>query len=182
MDTTNASGSFLVRDSKSSSGSYSLSIRDAQKVKHHKIQKLDDGGYFVTPQLTFETIPKLVAHYSESSDGLLKSPCIIKKLQTSGLSTVKDTFSEKTKKLTQNGIVTKSQDTSPLESNFPLFVGKYDYLASTDNHLSFKAGDLLYIMNTDEGDWWFARSKNTGQEGYIPNNYVAEYNTLDAEE
>ena len=68
------------------------------------------------------------------------------------------------------------------EPSFPLFVGKYDYSSRTDDDLSFKKGDLLYIMNTDEGDWWFARSKQTLQEGYIPNNYVAEYKSLDAEE
>ena len=48
MDTANASGSFLVRESKSSPGSYSLSIRDAQKVNHHKVHKLDGGGYYIT--------------------------------------------------------------------------------------------------------------------------------------
>lgn len=68
------------------------------------------------------------------------------------------------------------------EPSYPLFVGKYDYSSRTDDDLSFKKGDLLYIINTDEGDWWFAKSKQTGQEGYIPNNYVAEYKSLDAEE
>ena len=43
-------------------------------------------------------------------------------------------------------------------------------------------GDLLYIISTDEGDWWFARSKTTKREGYIPSNYVAEHKSLDAEE
>ena len=46
----------------------------------------------------------------------------------------------------------------------------------------FYKGNLLYIISTDEGDWWFARSKDTGKEGYIPSNYVAEYKSLDAEE
>ena len=68
------------------------------------------------------------------------------------------------------------------EPNYLLFVGKYDYSSRTDDDLSFKKEDLLYIMNTDEGDWWYARSKATGQEGYIPNNYIAEYKSLDAEE
>ena len=60
------------------------------------------------------------------------------------------------------------------ELTHPLFVGKYDYSSRTDNDLSFRKGELLYVMNPDEGDWWFARSKQTGQEGYIPSNYVAE--------
>ena len=90
MDTANASGSFLVRESKSSPGSYSLSIRDAQKVSHHKIQKLDGGGYFLLPQFTFASIPELIEHYSKQPDSSLRNPCATKKPQTGGLSTFKD--------------------------------------------------------------------------------------------
>ena len=71
---------------------------------------------------------------------------------------------------------------SQLESNDPLFVGKYDYFARADDDLGFKKGDLMYIINTDEVDWWYAKSKDSGQEGYIPSNYVAEYKSVDAEE
>ena len=70
----------------------------------------------------------------------------------------------------------------PPPSQHPIFVGKYDYDSRTDDDLSFKKGDLMYIISTDEGDWWFARAKDTGREGYIPSNYVAEYKSLDAEE
>ena len=66
--------------------------------------------------------------------------------------------------------------------NYPIYVGKYDYDSRTDDDLSFKKGDLMYIISTDEGDWWFARAKDGGREGYIPSNYVAEYKSLDAEE
>ena len=79
MHTANVSGSFLIRESTSSRGNYSLSIRDAKKVRHHRIQKLDGGGYFVTPQVTFASIPELVAYYSKPSNGLLKNPCIVVK-------------------------------------------------------------------------------------------------------
>ena len=67
-------------------------------------------------------------------------------------------------------------------TNYPLFVGKYDYSSRTDDDLGFKKGDLLYVINKDDDGWWYARSKHTGQEGYIPSNYVLEYNPLDAEE
>ena len=70
----------------------------------------------------------------------------------------------------------------PKEPSYPVYVGKYDYDSRTDDDLSFKKGDLMYIISTDEGDWWFARSKDTGKEGYIPSNYVAEWKSLDAEE
>ena len=70
----------------------------------------------------------------------------------------------------------------PKEPSYPVYVGKYDYDSRTDDDLSFKKGALMYIISTDEGDWWFARSKDTGNEGYIPSNYVAEWKSLDAEE
>ena len=70
----------------------------------------------------------------------------------------------------------------PQEFNYPIFVGKYDYDSRTDDDLSFRKGDLLYVISVDEGDWWFARSKDSGKEGYIPSNYVAEWKSLDAEE
>ena len=70
----------------------------------------------------------------------------------------------------------------PEVSQYPLYRGKYDYFSEDDKYLSFKKGDLMYMLNMVEEDWWFARFKQTGQEGYVPYNYVAEFNTLDAEE
>ena len=61
------------------------------------------------------------------------------------------------------------------ELNYPQFVGLYDYFSRTDSDLSFKNRDLLYITNMDDRDWWYAISKRTGQEGYIPSNYVTEF-------
>ena len=92
MHTANASGSFLIHESTSSRGNYSLSIRDAKKVRHHRIQKLDSGDYFVTPQVTFASIPELVAYYSKSSNGMLKNPCIVVKPQNFGLSSEQDSW------------------------------------------------------------------------------------------
>ena len=68
------------------------------------------------------------------------------------------------------------------EPNYLLYTGKYEYSSRTDDDLGFKKGDLLYVINKDDADWWFARSKDTGEEGYIPSNYVAESNSLEAKE
>ena len=86
MHTTNTTGSFLVRESISTSGNYSLSIRDAKKVRHHRIQKVDSGGYFVTPQVTFASIPELVTYYSKQSNGLLRKSCVVEKPKKSVVS------------------------------------------------------------------------------------------------
>jgi len=68
------------------------------------------------------------------------------------------------------------------EKDFPVFVAKYSYWAQSTDQLNFKKGDLLYIIETIEEGWWYARSKRSGQEGYVPNNYVTKYKSLDAEE
>lgn len=64
----------------------------------------------------------------------------------------------------------------------PLYVALYDYEARTQDDLSFKSGDILEVRPDDlNNDWWFARSKASGKEGYIPSNYVAPSKTLEAE-
>lgn len=86
----NETGAFLIRESETQKGDYSLSILDNSIVKHYKIRKRDAGGYFVSNRKPFTTIRELVEHYSNTVDGLcvkLGSPC--RKLeipQTHGLS------------------------------------------------------------------------------------------------
>ncbi|KAK8739235.1 hypothetical protein OTU49_003538 [Cherax quadricarinatus] len=62
-----------------------------------------------------------------------------------------------------------------------IFVALYDYDARTDEDLSFRKGEHLEILNDTQGDWWFARSKATKQDGYIPSNYVAKLKSIEAE-
>ncbi|XP_020494544.2 tyrosine-protein kinase Blk [Labrus bergylta] len=79
----NKAGAFLVRESETSKGSFSLSIRDyvpeqGDVVKHYKIRCLDKGGYYISPSNTFPSLHDLVKHYSRTSDGLcqqLVAPC-----------------------------------------------------------------------------------------------------------
>ncbi len=66
-------------------------------------------------------------------------------------------------------------------SNVKIFVALYDYDARTDEDLSFKKGEHLEILNDTQGDWWYARSKTTKLEGYIPSNYVAKLKSLESE-
>jgi len=103
-----------------------------------------------------------------------------RKIKLSDADSKVDTSSSNTK----SPIIPERLPESPLkkEINYPLFVGKYDYSSRTDDDFSFKKGDLVYIINTDDEDWWLARAKHSGQEGYIPSNYVAEFkNQLDTE-
>ncbi|XP_049327501.1 proto-oncogene tyrosine-protein kinase Src isoform X4 [Astyanax mexicanus] len=62
------------------------------------------------------------------------------------------------------------------------FVALYDYESRTSSDLTFKKGERLQILNNMEGDWWLARSLTTGESGYIPSNYVAPSDSIQAEE
>ncbi|XP_076440816.1 tyrosine-protein kinase Src42A-like isoform X2 [Babylonia areolata] len=72
-------------------------------------------------------------------------------------------------------------DAAGTDSSLKIFVALYDYDARTAEDLSFRKGELLEIINDTQGDWWYARSKTTKAEGYIPSNYVASVKSLESE-
>uniref|UniRef100_A0A2K5V077 Tyrosine-protein kinase n=1 Tax=Macaca fascicularis TaxID=9541 RepID=A0A2K5V077_MACFA len=80
------------------------------------------------------------------------------------------------------------QRAGPLAGGVTTFVALYDYESRTETDLSFKKGERLQIVNNTrkvdvrEGDWWLAHSLSTGQTGYIPSNYVAPSDSIQAEE
>uniref|UniRef100_A0A4W3J334 Tyrosine-protein kinase n=1 Tax=Callorhinchus milii TaxID=7868 RepID=A0A4W3J334_CALMI len=79
----NTKGSFLIRESETVQGSFSLTVRDFDSqqgdvVKHYKIRSLDKGGCYISPRITFNNIHELVQHYTVNLDGLcqlLVKPC-----------------------------------------------------------------------------------------------------------
>ncbi|XP_072018048.1 tyrosine-protein kinase Yes-like isoform X2 [Amphiura filiformis] len=79
----NSRGTFLIRGSETSPGAYSLSVLDHDdqrgfNVKHYRIRALDNGGYYISTRITFQTLQDLVNHYTSQADGLvcrLMNPC-----------------------------------------------------------------------------------------------------------
>ena len=69
------------------------------------------------------------------------------------------------------------------------YVALFDYKARTNDDLSFKKGDILYINDSDKlsNGWWLARLKadylNQSQKltGYIPSQYVAQVDSLESQ-
>nr|XP_020464304.1 tyrosine-protein kinase Lck [Monopterus albus] len=79
----NTQGSFLIRESETAPGSYSLSVRDldhntGEGVKHYRIRNMDNGGFYITAKISFSSLKELVQHHSREADGLctkLMKPC-----------------------------------------------------------------------------------------------------------
>ncbi|KAI5940533.1 src-like-adapter 2 isoform X2 [Manis javanica] len=86
----NPGGAFLIRESQTRKGCYSLSVRLSRptswdRIRHYRIQRLDNGWLYISPRLTFPSLQALVDHYSELAEDiccLLKEPCA---LQRAGL-------------------------------------------------------------------------------------------------
>ncbi|TRY84128.1 hypothetical protein DNTS_026031 [Danionella cerebrum] len=73
----NKPGAYLIRESETLKGSFSLSIRDVDPkgldvVKHYKIRSLDNGGYYISPKITFSDITSMIKHYHKQADGLCR--------------------------------------------------------------------------------------------------------------
>ena len=90
MQSFNGYGSFLIRSSETTVGDFSLSVRDTERVRHYRIERLEDGSFFITRRITFKSIPELVSYYKVQTDGLcttLQNPCLLsEKPLTRGLS------------------------------------------------------------------------------------------------
>ena len=56
----------------------------------------------------------------------------------------------------------------------PIYVGKYDFEALSERDMSFKEGTKMFILDTSEGNWWYARNMETLEEGYVPTNYILD--------
>jgi hypothetical protein len=59
----------------------------------------------------------------------------------------------------------------------------YDYAPQDDNEIAITEGDLLFILEKGEDDWWKAKKKATSDqeeepEGLVPSNYVEEVKPL----
>jgi hypothetical protein len=60
------------------------------------------------------------------------------------------------------------------------YVAIFDYDARTKDDLTIKKSELLEITNRKSTAWWKAKNES-GQEGWIPSNYVAKRDSLESE-
>ncbi|XP_053394693.1 tyrosine-protein kinase SRK2-like [Mercenaria mercenaria] len=79
----NPTGTFLMREA-GDKASFVLSVRDFDPktndacVKHYRIRRLDNGGFYISPKRTFDNMLDLIFHYRNAADGLcckLEIPC-----------------------------------------------------------------------------------------------------------
>ncbi|XP_067410646.1 protein-tyrosine kinase 6 [Emydura macquarii macquarii] len=66
----------------------------------------------------------------------------------------------------------------------PLYTSLWDFDARTQTEISFREGDLFQVIR-QEGEWWWAKKVDGSErilaEGYVPYNYLAKQETMEAE-
>ncbi|ETN83777.1 SH3 domain protein [Necator americanus] len=68
------------------------------------------------------------------------------------------------------------------QSDKEILVALYAYDSRADGDLSFKKGDIMYLLDQSNCDWWYVRHQRTGNTGYVPRNFVAKQQTIESEE
>lgn len=72
----------------------------------------------------------------------------------------------------------------PLPEDHRFYVALYDYTARTDDDLSIRVGDKLEVLHKYTEEWWIVRALtgiSANEQGYVPSNYLAPQESLDAE-
>ncbi|XP_034979586.1 tyrosine-protein kinase Srms [Zootoca vivipara] len=78
----NRHGSFLIRDSESNRGEYSLSVRNHTKVRHFRIYREPGGSFYLEKGHMFPNLEQLLAYYTANWKVIhspLLHPCIQKR-------------------------------------------------------------------------------------------------------
>ncbi|KAK9404918.1 tyrosine-protein kinase Srms [Crotalus adamanteus] len=78
----NHHGSFLIRDSESNKGEYSLSVRNRGKVRHFRIFLNPAGSFYLEKAHVFSSLEELLAYYKANWNIIecpLSQPCVQKK-------------------------------------------------------------------------------------------------------
>ncbi|CAL4135372.1 unnamed protein product, partial [Meganyctiphanes norvegica] len=63
-----------------------------------------------------------------------------------------------------------------------MYIALYNYDKPSEDELSIKEGDTLELLDKDDQNyWWFAYNIVTKKQGYVPSDYIAEVDSLQAQ-
>ncbi|NXE12735.1 GRAP protein, partial [Lophotis ruficrista] len=136
-------GAFLIRDSESAPGEFSISVNYGQHVQHFKVLRERNGKYFLWEE-KFNSLNELVDFY--------RTTTIAKKQQIF----LRDED--------------ESQEV-PSGDGTPKFVqAQFDFSAHDCSQLPFLRGDIIEVLDCPDPNWW--QGKIYGRVGLFPRNYV----------
>ncbi|NXI96803.1 GRAP protein, partial [Psophia crepitans] len=136
-------GAFLIRDSESTPGEFSISVNYGQHVQHFKVLRERNGKYFLWEE-KFNSLNELVDFY--------RTTTIAKKQQI---------------------FLRDEDQTQEVPSGVrrPKFVqAQFDFCTHDGSQLHFLRGDIIEVLDCPDPNWW--QGKIYGRVGLFPRNYV----------
>uniref|UniRef100_A0A914D7M0 Adapter molecule Crk n=1 Tax=Acrobeloides nanus TaxID=290746 RepID=A0A914D7M0_9BILA len=138
-------GTFILRESLSRAGDFSISVRESyegdHQICHYLIEKKesDDGKIrYNIGELAFVDIPSLINHFR------------LKPLERS--------------------VLIKPFPKQPIHK----IIGQYKFDGERTSDLPFDRGEILEVLSKPEEEWWVARN-TLGMTGLIPKPYIKIY-------
>jgi len=171
-------GAFLVRDSESTPGDFSLSVRFDNSVEHYRVLRDSAGKYFLWV-VKFNSLNELIEYHKTHS---------ISRTLTILLREVNFPTSQRLsnpananphRNSNHNHAHGHNQDHNSRQQTF-LAVAAYRFVGEENNELSFEPQEQITVDVYYEGNynlnqqWWFGRIQRGFQtmEGLFPSNYV----------
>lgn len=81
---------------------------------------------------------------------------------------------------TPRRIETHSQQPDPANGK-EVLIALYAYESRAEGDLSFRKGDIMYLLDQSNSDWWYVRHSKGGT-GYVPRNFVGKQQSVESEE
>ena len=115
----------------------------------------------------------------KEEDDLAKAIALSIKESTSSQSLNKQSSSGSKKQDTSTSSLYGSINLNARQSERRKVKALYDFEAVEDNEITFKTGDILFVTDSSDQNWWKGVDKNQ-KEGLFPSNFVTS--DLDYEE
>ncbi|XP_074960820.1 GRB2-related adapter protein isoform X2 [Phalacrocorax aristotelis] len=178
-------GAFLIRDSESTPGEFSISVNYGQHVQHFKVLRERNGKYFLWEE-KFNSLNELVDFYRTTTIAKKQQIFLRDEDQTQEVPSgdgAMGTLSSAPQGVPLlprlcHGLADggTSPPLQPLPSTFlqvrrPKYVqARFDFSAHDGSQLPFLRGDIIEVLDYPDPNWW--QGKIYGRIGLFPRNYV----------
>ncbi|XP_054127053.1 GRB2-related adapter protein isoform X2 [Melozone crissalis] len=142
-------GAFLIRDSESAPGEFSLSVSYGKQVQHFKVLRERNGKYFLWEE-KFNSLNELVEFYRMTTIAKEQQIFLWDEDQTQEV---------------------PPWPSAALQVRRPRFVqAQFDFSAQEGSQLPFLRGDIIEVLGCPDPNWW--QGKVYGRVGLFPRSHV----------
>ncbi|KAM9261562.1 GRB2-related adapter protein isoform 1-T1 [Cariama cristata] len=170
-------GAFLIRDSESTPGEFSVSVNYGQHVQHFKVLRERNGKYFLWEE-KFNSLNELVDFYrtttiAKKQQIFLRDEDQTQEVLSGIMGTCRAGVWDDSMACSGDGLGAPVPLVSPIAPlvRRPKFVqAQFDFSAHDGSQLPFLRGDIIEVLDCPDPNWW--QGKIYGRVGLFPRNYV----------